>query len=102
MEQSELVDGTDAEVAVDPAQLVTDAEMVLASAILTVKTSTAVTMVVEELVEPVKEELSAKELQIPILNNAISIATLKSESKSENLRLMSLSEKLAELILLDL
>ena len=102
MEQSELVDGTDAEVAVDLAQPVTDAEMEPASATPTARTSTAVMTVVEEPVEPAKEELSAKEPLIPIPNNATSTATLKSELKSENSRLMFLSERLAELMSLDL
>ena len=101
-EQSELVDGTDAEVAVDLALLGTDAETEPASAIPTARTNTAVMMVVEELVELVKEEPSAKEPLIPILNNATSTATLKSELKSENSRLMFLSERLAELMSLDL
>jgi len=101
MEQSELVDGTDAEVAVDLAQPVTDAEMEPASATPTARTSTAVMTVVEEPVEPAKEELSAKEPLIPIPNNATSTATLKSELKSENSRPTFLSERLAELMSLD-
>jgi len=101
-EQSELADGTDAEVAVDLAQLDTDAEMEHASAIPTVRTSTAVMMVVEDLVEPAKEELFAKEPLILIPNNATSTATLKSELKFENSRPTFLSERLAELMLLDL
>lgn len=81
MEPNEHVGGTDAEDAVEAAQLATDAEMELASATPTVKISTVVMMVVEEAVVPANKVLFAKELLILILNNATSTATLKSKLK---------------------
>jgi hypothetical protein len=84
MEPSELAVGTDVEVAVDLAHLVTDAETEPASATPTVTTSTVEMMVVEEAVVPAKEEPSVKELLTPILNNATSTVTLKSELKLES------------------
>jgi len=102
MVHSELAVGTDVVAAVVHALLDTDAETELASATPTVITSTVEMMVVEELVELAKEEPSAKERLILILNNVTSTVTLKSELKSENSRPTILLEKLAELMLLDL
>jgi hypothetical protein len=102
MEPSELVVGTDVEVAVDLAPLVTDAETELANATPTVTTSIVEMMVVEEAVVLAKEELSAKEQLILILNNATSTVTLKSELRSESSRPTILLLRPAELMLLDL
>jgi hypothetical protein len=69
MVHKEVVVGIDVVAAVETAQLVTDAEMELVNATPAVKTNTVVMMVVEELVEPAKVELSAKEPMILIQDN---------------------------------
>lgn len=67
---------------VEAAPLDTDAEMEPASATPAVKTDTVVMMVVEEHVEPVKEEPSVKEIMSLILANATSTAPFQFGLKS--------------------